>query len=83
MQVCMDKEVEIFFQPCGHISCCQVRNREKRSYQSDTFTFSFSKDLIKVPLSLSQDFSSGLLDEGEKVSKLQVQDYEEASSIPQ
>ena len=23
-QVCMDKEVEVFFQPCGHITCCQV-----------------------------------------------------------
>ena len=40
MQVCMDKEVEIFFQPCGHISCCQVRK-------------ACESHLIKVPLSLS------------------------------
>ena len=24
IQVCMDKEVGVFFQPCGHITCCQV-----------------------------------------------------------
>ena len=61
LKVCMDKEVEIFFQPCGHISCCQVK--------------------VKV-VKIMRLFLSGLLGEGEKVSKLQRKDYKKASSIP-